>query len=587
MTETHFATDLDGSWIALKKSSIIAPITEALNPKTQILFERVTSDGYRFFKKSREWAIKTVPLGESLQIDLGGILDCNILRPNPHIQTRHNLPVFFDEKKRFVSREYLSEQQLLPPCAYQNEIPKEFDRTIYEIFNAGDAYHCAIMNTQVPFKMYAAPTSLMAIKVLRGDPLDAENAFFYRKHTNFCSESKSATLWLRPGNLKADAALIARNEFEATKDTFKSLSLISSRFMIDRSQSGCKEVPLYSSVPFTGRSLWSVRAVEYLSPSHKKPILIILEILSCSRPPPWNVLSVAMDQRAVDPEKKSKGEKNEDNSSGSGSARLEVPKFFNLSPHDQQPKPDIARVIERYDFAAKFPAYAGTIEYIPRDPESTRGSRKSRQRRSKPETLSSQTSNSNGDEKAQPVIFTGRTCPDNEIDKALKSPAGVLARYLGILRCCSESYDVDIEVFTSIKSQKAVFDDWTFQLATGMSPGRSALWCFIDGNQERPFLITKLSRGKRFALAIEIVRDVGEEFATIVAYSSDWRPINEQAMAKFVAFFDEKQGRASASQLEAYSGLIVRKIKHSHHSKAILSAKRLLIASGLLDESNS
>ena len=48
MTETHFATDLDGSWIALKKSSIIAPITEALNPKTQILFERVPDENRRF-----------------------------------------------------------------------------------------------------------------------------------------------------------------------------------------------------------------------------------------------------------------------------------------------------------------------------------------------------------------------------------------------------------------------------------------------------------------------------------------------------------------------------------------------------------
>jgi hypothetical protein len=406
------------------------------------------------------------------------------------------------------------------------------------------------------FWTYFAPNSKLASAYYSGSIFETIDSLARAKTTRR-PESGECELKLGRGHLASDSIPLGRIVFDESGTARRAAENVARWIQLaNRHQ---REFALDCNFPFEGDTTLIYRAAAYQSKPDGPRVHRVLDILECQFPLPWRTLHVTLDQP-----KRVPGIDGDPAPLVTGTVVEDFEDDFGqLDPDEDPPEPSnpiVLRARKATDFSVPG---SQAVLILRREIESGgKGGVRRRKRRAlsaRQPSIEPGTGNQQS-HVAPPVDSSVETEPTQPAE--VMSPVAALSSVLDSLRDLREVDGFHTEPLHMFPNLVAYAGQVLNEVPLP-PPGQSKSWSNIkQGLQRRCFLIMTVERGDRFAYLLEILRNPGESYSTLLLMRPDGRPIDIFELDRFFSAVGRRGALPSDKELKDLTTAVIYRIKH-------------------------
>lgn len=564
------------------------------NPKIQVLFRKLKSLGSSnsSLEYTDEETAVTVPLGEIISLQVGTVLDNDVPIANPGTQNYKIAVDFRHGMSGCIQRKDLEEFGL------SAQLPKSEVRTLikpeeawwYMAPSLDPRFKKILFIATSIFTTWYAQSSRMAAKMVLGEFDDMSKNFVNRTRTKSISPQGNGYITLKRGVLTADVITVARAWYDEALFR-KRIHALRAHLNIQVRENSNPPDPkkvklnLRCAPPIESIVELEVQGIPISSAGNELPRLLVLGVISSNEPLPFNTLEAHIDQTL-----KSHG-KPEPTGNGGPPGKPEFTKspedfakeFLKLDGNETTPGPATPVI-------APIRIVATRLTKLTEQPDIVRRlskpcGKKKRPRKEKTSKNTTARSKSSGDpDNRQTEATTSNPGQDGNSDDPndTLSPNEAITSVLNAFKILL----VDGVSITSrcVTEAKYEFRGHILNVVPERANARTQSWTHILGQMRRPVLIAELSLDENYVYILEIIRNVGDQFSTLVFCHVDKRRIEDQTLKMiFRALDSAKQLPSDASirlilrdslNAEAQSDVqlaVVKRVRHITTDGSVLA----------------
>lgn len=440
-------------------------------------------------------------------------------------------------EKGLVTRRYLSDTRLLPPIPdHTDGVAAHPEFSWWFLAKSLDPrFEHVLIPSSTLFTAFYAPTSDLSRRIFAGDFSDMDGSLLYRHRTKPLTSQGHGEIALRGGVLSGDSIVVARANYDSRfRQLIESIHREPRKYPAESPACQLRCFP-----PGQGVGRWRVRGMIVSSPSNKANNLIVLDILSSEERFPFRSLEVHLDQTT----KKAAADATAEGAQNSSAGRRPVAEsfdglFLQIDCNATIPGMEVRSVAMIDAPVVLFKAIDGKVLLRRRDAK--RKAQKGAEKQDTTTGRSAYKGEAGGDATSRQTDLTAPSSQMSDEESVTeKSPIQAINSVLQALSLLPSEHAITIRE-RCVTEGKVEYEGITLNLVSDQREGAPRSWTHIR-EQVRPILIAELQKADAYSYVLEILRNPGEQFSTLVFHRYDMARIDDARLLDAFHVVDQAQ----------------------------------------------